>query len=280
MCPAIDDILSIDRIGMRDGRMAPAVAQIFRLVAELRRRKFDSAVDCHGFRETNLLSWLSGAPYRLGLKRFDQSFLGFCFNQPPVIEDKTLHASESFLRIAERLAPATIRTPASRDRTLVIPAEEERWAMDHLPPSPFVALFVDAPVPERVWPLNRFAALADYITNSLGGSVVVLGASGEVSRIFNDRVCVLSNLSIARLAAVIARAVLLVSNDTGPMHLGPALQIPTLGIFSVGLPEHFRPMGPRDRYVQGNPIETVSLREVIDAADQIWRTSGRQDPRC
>src|SRR5262249_26424635 len=79
MCPAIDEVLSVDRIGMRDGRPIDAVARIFQLVKDLRRRKFDAAVDCHGFRETNLLSWFSGAPLRLGLKRFDQSFLGFCF---------------------------------------------------------------------------------------------------------------------------------------------------------------------------------------------------------
>jgi len=280
MCPAIDEVLSIDRIGMRDGRRVPAVAQIFQLVMDLRRRKFEAAVDCHGFRETNLLSWFSGAPYRLGLKRFDQAFLGFCFNQPPVIEDKTLHASESFFRIAERLAPAARQTKTPRGPSLVVPAEEDRWAMEHVPSSPFVALFVDAPVPDRVWPLDRFAALASYIMNSLRSSVVILGASAEASQIFSDRALTLPNLSISRLAAVIARAALLVSNDTGPMHLGPGLGTPTLAIFSVGLPQHFRPMGPRDRYVQGNPIETVSLDEVIDVASQIWHSSGRQDPRC
>lgn len=278
MCPAIDDVLSIDRIGMRDGRMRPAVSQILGLVTDLRRRKFDAAVDCHGFRETSLLSRFSGAPYRLGLKRFDQSFLGFCFNQPPVIEDKALHASESFLRIAQRIAPVPTETQAGS--SLVVPADADCWAMERLPPSPFVALFIDAPVPQRVWPLDRFAALSDYLMNNFGSSVVILGDSDQAHRVFSDRVRVLSGLSIPRLAAVIARASMLVSNDTGPMHLGPALGVPTLAIFSVGLPQHFRPTGPRDRYVRGNPIEKVTLSEVIAAANQIWRPSGRQDPRC
>ena len=84
---------------MRDGPAWRAIAGILRLLRDLRRRRFDATSSTvHGFRETNLLTWWSGAPERWGLKRFDQSFFGFCFNRPPVVEDKSLHASESFIR--------------------------------------------------------------------------------------------------------------------------------------------------------------------------------------
>src|SRR5262249_8892959 len=108
----------------------------------------------------------------------------------------------------------------------------------------------------------------------------LVGDLDQASGISSARVRVMTGLSVSRLAAVIARATLLVSNDTGPMHLGPALGVPTLAIFSVGLPQHFRPTGPRDHYVQGNPIEEVTLSEVINAANQIWHSSGHQGPQC
>lgn len=275
MCPAIDEVLTVDRIRMRDGPAWQAVRGMFRLVLDLRRRKFDVAVDFHGFRETSLLAWWSGAPVRWGLKRFDQSFFGFCFNRPPIVEDKNLHASEPFLAIARSVAP--IAVAGTPPRSLAIPPDALQWAKETLPADPFVALFVDAPVPERIWPLEKFARLANHIVKNLGCAVVVLGNS---SHPFGDHVKALSDLSIPRLAAVISRARMLVSNDTGPMHLGPALGIPTVGIFSVGIPTHFRPTGSLDQYVQGNPIEKVELDEVITATNQVWEVIGRQDPQC
>ena len=275
MCPAIDEIIAVDRLRMRDGSWWQALAGIARLISNLRRRGFDAVIDCHGFRETNLLARCSGAPERWGLKRFDQSFLGFCFNRPPVIEDKSLHASESFLRLIRSFAP--LDNAVSPEAALVIPGEALRWAAENIPPSPFAALFVDAPVRERIWPLDRFAALAAHVVKN-HGSVVVIGRNADLLETMAG-VRVLSNLSIPSLAAVISRAGILVSNDTGPMHLGPILGVPTIAIFSVGIPTHFRPTGPFDRYFQGNPIEAVGVNEVVAAVNEVWESIDRPDLR-
>jgi ADP-heptose:LPS heptosyltransferase len=68
---------------------------------------------------------------------------------------------------------------------------------------------------------------------------------------------------------------LLISNDTGPMHIGPAIGVRTLGLFSVGYPEHFRPIGPADRFLRGNPIDTICVEEVIKTVEEMWVTAGR-----
>lgn len=277
MCPAIDQVLTVDRVRMRDGPFWRAVAGMFRLAMDLRRRRFDKVIDCHGFRETNLLTWWSGAPQRWGLKRFDQSFFGFCFNQPPVLEDKSLHAFESFARLVQGVAPVSNSIVPSA--SIEIPPDALEWSRINLPSGRFVVLFVDAPVKERIWPLDRFARLADHIVTNLDRSVVVVGNSRQALNHFGPGVRVFSDLSIARLAAVIASASMLVSNDTGPMHLGPALNVPTIGIFSVGIPTHFRPTGAGDRYVQGNPIEKVGVEEVVEAVNLVWTANDRQDPQ-
>jgi ADP-heptose:LPS heptosyltransferase len=278
MCPAIDEVIGVDRIEMRDGYPWHAVARILRLISDVRRRRFDAVIDFHGFRETSLLAWWSNAPQRWGLKRFDQSFLAFCFNRPPIVEDKSLHASESFLRLVRGFAPAASSTPVHQP--LIIPPEASRWAEANLPASPFVVLFTDAPVPERVWPLPRFASLAEEIVRKRSGSVVVVAKNkDEAMKGFPPGVRVFGGLSIQQLCAVISKARMLVSNDTGPMHLGPALNVPTVGIFSVGIPTHFRPTGAADRVVQGNPIESVGVDEVLSAVDQAWESTYLRDLR-
>jgi len=269
MCPAVDEVITMDRLGMRDGSTWGAVRGIWRMTQGLRRRKFDLAIDCHGFRETNLIAWRSGATRRLGLKRFDQSFLNFCFNLPPVKEDKSLHVSQMFLRLVQGIAPSASLS-AVTSPALVIPPAALAWAKENLPASPYAVLNIDAPVPERVWPEDRFAALAQQIVRDLGTSVVVISGSRRVSQNFGEGVRTLSGLSIPNLAATIGSARMLVSNDTGPMHLGPALRVPTLGLFSVGIPQHFCPTGPHDRIVYKNPIEQITVGEVVDAVKGLW----------
>ena len=130
-------------------------------------------------------------------------------------------------------------------------------------------LNVDAPVKERIWPLDRFVGLADYLAKKNRGEVLLVAGSQQSVPALPARVRVLSNLTIPQLAATIAAARILVSNDTGPMHLGPALGTPTVGIFSVGLPIHFRPTGRCDTYVQGNPIESIELSQVVEAVERV-----------
>src|SRR5207249_11075465 len=103
LCPAVDETFAVDRVAMRDGSRSAALRDMTRLVREVRRRRFDLVIDFHSFRETNLLTWLSGAPVRIGMKRYKAPYLNFCFNRPPVIEDKSLHVAAMFEKAVETI---------------------------------------------------------------------------------------------------------------------------------------------------------------------------------
>jgi len=282
MCPAIDDIIAVDRIAMRDGSRLASLKSMRAVIREVRHRRFDLAIDFHGFRETNLLTWLSGSSKRMGLKRFDQSFLNFCFNLPPVLEDKSIHASEVFMKVAERFGVRKSSTASA----LVVPESARQWVRSTLGSRPYAALYVDAPTTKRIWPPEHFAALADYLAIQCGLQVVLISGN-EGSQLLKriqevsssvERIRAFSNLTIPQLAAVVQTADIWISNDTGPMHLGPILGVPTLGLFSIGLPEHFRPTGPNDKYIQADPIERITVAEVIDNVEKL-RSKERPDPR-
>jgi ADP-heptose:LPS heptosyltransferase len=269
MCPYIDEVMPVNRLAMRDGPLLPSIRAITNLIGDVRRRRFDLVIDFLSFRETNLLTWISGAAYRLGMKRHDRSYLSFCFNRPPVVEDKALHVADMFQRIVTAVVGNLTEAPPPCP--LVVSDSARAWAIENAPELPIVSLYVGAPVPERRWPADGFARVAGFAIERLGASVVVLAGEPE-SEIAEsvralcrrpEKVSVFSRLAIPQLAALIARSRLLVSNDTGPMHLGPALGIPTLGIFSVGYPEHFRPLGEHSRFVRANPIGNVSAELVM-----------------
>jgi len=283
MCPAIDEIIAVDRIAMRDGSRLASLGSMRDVIKEVRHRHFDLAIDFHGFRETNLLTWLSRSPKRLGLKRFDQSFLGFCFNLPPVLEDKRIHVAEVFMNVVERFG---IRRPLSVASSLVVPESSQQWVRSTLGSRPYAALYVDAPTSKRIWPPEQFAVLADHLAIHCGLEVVLIsGIEGsplltriQKVSIAGEHIRAFSNLTIPQLAAVVQTAEIWISNDTGPMHLGPALGVPTLGLFSIGLPEHFKPTGPLDRYVLANPIERITANEVIDNVEKLL-SKVRPDPQ-
>ena len=280
LCPTIDDVLAVDRIAMRDGPILNALKEMTELVRTVRERKFDVVIDFHSFRETNLLTWLSKAGVRIGLKRHNASYLGFCFNRLPVPEDKTLHVGQMFERVVKASLPMVEKQQSSRRPQIQVPDELRAWADCIHPNRSRLVLYIDAPVRERIWPPERFAALADFAVEQLGALPLVISSkqgrdlAKEVERSSEHPTSIgfFTDLSIPQVAALIASSRLLVSNDTGPMHIGPAVGVQTLGLFSVGYPEHFRPLGPNDRFLRASPIEKIETREVIVAVEEMWAT--------
>jgi ADP-heptose:LPS heptosyltransferase len=278
LCPAVDDVISLNRIALRDGPIRGAIFEMGRLVRDIRRRRFDLVVDFHSFRETNLLAWLSGAPKRAALKRHNAPYLSFCFNLPLVAEDKSIHVREMFHRVVAGIAGDL---PPLTGRALAVPHEMKHWAEQAMPAGGRLVLYIDAPVQERMWPAEYFAKLADFAIEKFGARVAVI--SSPEGRQLVERLQVASrhakelslfvDVSLPQLAALIASSRLLVSNDTGPMHLGPALGVPTLALFSVGYPEHFSPTGPSDRFLRENPIDRIEVNKVIEATEQMWATA-------
>jgi len=278
LCPAIDEVIAVDRVAMRDGPVWKAIERMTGLVRDLRRRKFDLLVDFHSFRETNLLAGLSGATTRIAMKRHRAPYWGFCFNQPPVPEDKSLHVSAMFERVVAsvpRSNPSpSVGTIYDRPDPPLLRIPNRVRDMERL------VLFVDAPVRDRIWPPECFASVADFAVERLGARVVAVSSSNgadlaqrvrKATR-YPEHVSIQTDLSLPQLAGTIASARLLVSNDTGPMHIGPAVGVTTLGLFSVGFPEHFRPVGPNDRFLRGLPIEAIKTGEVIANVEQMWTT--------
>jgi lipopolysaccharide heptosyltransferase I len=272
LCPHIDEVLSVDRLAIRDGPAWRALSQMRSLIRDVRRRRFDLVVDFHSFRETNLLAWLSGAPVRIGMKRYKAPFLGFCFNSPPVIEDKSLHVAEMFQKVVAAVPAKSGFSQPDRSRGVLgrLSIEKAREKT--------VVLYVDAPVPERIWPPEKFAEIADFASERLGAAVIVISSSERAeltSRIKTavrnrEKLKVFTDLDLKQLSATIASGHLLVSNDTGPMHIGPAVGVPTVGLFSVGYPEHFRPTGEHDRFLRGNPIQAIETSDVVKVIGEIW----------
>ena len=109
--------------------------------------------------------------------------------------------------------------------------------------------------PRRCWPAERFAALGDLLAQA-GFHIVVNGAAEEAKRVdavlgamHRPAIGLAGKLGIGGLCALLARARLLVSNDTGPLHLALALGVPSVGIFWLSNLVEGMPLRPSTLHV-------------------------------
>lgn len=134
-----------------------------------------------------------------------------------------------------------------------------RWLGELDGPGRLVGLFPGANAPARRWPTDRFGALARTLL-ARGDRVVVLGGPGE--RDFTGAVAAAApgavdlggRTTLADFAAVLSVLDLLVTNDTGPMHLAGAVGTPTVSLWGSSSPDEVRQTGAPDFGVTGPPL--------------------------
>ena len=273
---AADDVLVVDRVALRDGFAPLSIMRVVGVVQEARRRKFDFVIDLHSLSETNLLGFLSGAPRRLFSRRPGRSldFLSNFRPQAPA-EDLAKHAVERYLDV---LAPLKIGE-VSRVPRLPLKDEAER-SVDQLfrkakvgQGAPVVGVFPGAGHPSRRWPLERFGELARRLADTDGLHTALfigpeeLQQAKQIRAAFpKDSTTPIERLDIPQLASALARISVLVSNDTGPVHIAAAVGTPTVVLVGRDGPNGYEPVGRGHRSIFRAPIESITVAEVYEAA--------------
>jgi ADP-heptose:LPS heptosyltransferase len=272
-----DEILSVDRVGLRDGTKVISLVRVFKLVKQVRRSQFDFVIDLHSLSETNLLGFFSGAPTRLFSRRPPRSldFLSNFYPRPPVEEDpRKRHLIDRYLDV---LLPLGVKDAASephlRTRSHDDAAVEAllRKAKANAG-TPLVGLFPGAGHPTRRWPLEKFAELADYLIRNDGVRVLLFlgpeeaSLAREMRAAFPTGTVILDKLTIPQLAAAQARLAVFVSNDTGPMHIAAAVGTPVVVLLNKRAPASYLPRGERHRFISEPMIADISVEEVYTAA--------------
>ena len=265
--------LVVDRVALRDGPKLVSIGRILNLVKKVRQQKFDFVIDLHSLSETNLLGFLSGAPKRLYSRRPGRSldFLGN-FNPRPSVEadHRTRHLIDRYLDVliplgvtnAERLP--RLRTRPDDDAAIDKLLKKEKADAG----APLIGLFPGAGHPSRRWPLERFAELAEYLSRNDGVRPIAFAGPEErpliaqMKSLFPRSTIIFDKLTIPQLAAAQARLAVLVSNDTGPMHIAAAVGTPVVLLLDRRAPESYIPPGDHHRVIYSATIPEISIEEV------------------
>jgi heptosyltransferase I len=237
----------ISRLHLFD-RRGPVRRQLA-LAAELRAARYDLVFDLQGLLRTGLMTWMTGAPLRVGLETTREGSRYACHTLLPGT-GRDVAAHERYWQVAEALGMGS----GPRTAELAIPEETRRtvstW-LAHLP-RPLLAIHSGAKWETKRWPPERFADVACRFVAETGGGCVLVGGPTEVdlARAVLDRmphgspvVNLAGRSSLKELAVVLETAGLVLSNDSGPMHLGAAMGTPVVGVFTCTDPILSGPAG-------------------------------------
>ena len=266
-----DEKIAVDRVKLRDSGKLWSIGEIIKLSREVRRRRFDFIIDLHSLSETNLLGFFSGAKRRLYINRENRSldFLGN-FNPKPPPEDKSKHATDRYLDVLQPLSIENpkrfvqISPPLFAQETI-----ENLWREKELAEKKIIGLFPGAGHPSRRWKLENFAELAERFQQLEDlQTVVFLGPEekelrGEVEMLFPAETVIVDNLTLSQLAAAMSRLDVLISNDTGAMHVGALVGTRIVLLLDERAPKQYLPLTEKLCVINDKKLDEINVGEVF-----------------
>jgi heptosyltransferase I len=241
--PAVDEILIFDRArgnaAFRDARRA------------LAERPFDVVLDLQTYFKAGLLTRLTRSPVKLGYDRARAKDLNWLFTMHRLPPRPTRHIGEEYLEFLEVLG---------------VPSEPVEWGLGPWPDErewqrefvarfdrPIVPLVIGSSKPEKDWLPERWAALSDALYADFGLQPVLVGARSTREAATERAILELArhrphsalDSGLRRLVAILDAAALVVSLDTGPLHVAVALDRPVVSLIGYTDP---RRTGPFRRF--------------------------------
>jgi len=247
----------------RDPRKAgQALKEIKEFLKSLRDRPYDLVIDFHGLFKSALIVLISGGRRKLGYDSM-QELSGLFLNEK-IPEDMGKHAVDRYLDFLRYLkAPETqpeFFVPISEENKKRVEELLEKSGLDR--GERFVAVSPMALWETKLWEDEKFAKLCDRITGELGVKVVLTGSeeggmNRRIQSLMTKPSINLGGMTTLRdLACVYRASLLLITTDSGPMHIAVAVATPVIALFGPTSPSRTGPYG------EGN----IVIRKEMDCS--------------
>ena len=261
--PAAEITLLAGPVGAQAGRLNPDIADVLvyeapwmdpwrelpqdpgreqRVIAEIRRRRYDAAVIFTSFRQSPLpsayLCYLAGIPLRLAASIDGPGSLLTTRHRHP---DTMMHEVERGLDLVAAVGMETDEL----DLVLRVPEEARAEAAGTVAglAGPVIVLHPGCSMPARTYPWEMFADVADLLVDQLGATVLFTGSRGERdlverirARMRREAIDLSGAVPFPTFCGLIQLADLVVTNNTGPMHVAAAVKTPVVALFALTNP--------------------------------------------
>lgn len=247
-CPFIDEIIVIDE---KRAHFWPWSKLM--LISELKCRAFDVAFVLHRSATRGMLVFLSGIPARVGYCK-----ARFLMTNPVNYEEEGGHRSDLYLNVLRAFG-----LPIKDRNCRLSVSPDDREALDKIllskgisPDERFVVLHTAGNWGLKRWPAAYFASLIQGIHEQYHVKVLLSGAGAEAEycRSINQQahhqgIVIAGETSLGESLALYQRAAVVISSDSGPLHLANSVGAKVIGIYGPTRPEITGPRGTQDALV-------------------------------
>ena len=287
--PFLDEVIIYDKFGKHHGWLATITFAL-----GLRKKKFDLALVLHGTNRAHIICHLAGIPERVGWNRKK----GFLLTNRVFYSKREgkKHEIEYVFEIVEAAGIPITSTKLLLSIPEKIQFETKKRLIEYGFTSGFFAIHSGASSPSKKWPIEKFSQLIDFLHEKKKLPFVIVGGTeeeklGEI--LVRGRETFVKDctgiLSVSELAALLKESLVLISNDSGPVHVACAVGTPVISIFgrkktNLG-PNVWGPVGDKSVVLQhdvGCPVcladeceknfaclEAVRVDEVIESIEHL-----------
>ena len=247
----IDRLIEIDTRSWRKQLLRASTREtVAARLSALRSERLDVALDMQGLLKSGVVAMASGAPRRVG---FETSALrepaSRVFLNEQVEVDPAQHVIEKNLALVKHLG---VDTSGPYEFPIVVPDDDMRDVESRLPSGPFAIINPGGGWWTKMWPAERFGALADQVMEEQGLVSLVTYGPGEeelAQTVVNSSrhdAAIAFPTSLIQFVALTRRASLFVGGDTGPLHIAAASGTPIVGIYGPTSPLRNGPFAEAD----------------------------------
>ena len=275
--PYVDEILVDDRQGGHKNLFG-----FLRLVREIRLKKFDLAIIFHTKRRYNLACCMAGIPCRLGYKN---NKFGFLLTHPlkDVRPQGAKHEAQYCLEVLKAIGIE------AKNLDLFVPSQKEaedwsaQWMRENnLRSNEIIVIHPGSSDIAKCWPPENFARLMDRLAERYALKIILIGSAQTMpvaaailrqTREQSQFLNLTGKTSLAQTVSLLRRARLLISNDSGPVHVAAGVGTSVISLFLRNQPginaERWKPLGARSFILSNSPV-SFSVENVLELTERIF----------
>lgn len=253
--PHLDAVI-VARSPHARGRLRADIA----LIRRLRRERYDLAIDFHGGPRSSLLTWLCGAPTRIGYEVPGRSWM----YTTRVPRPRALRPRHSVVSQWDVLLPLGILPPDPEIDATEMPGDADAAAVvarrlvdaGIQADNPVIVVHVSAGNPFRRWPAASFIDLVCRLaskdpkrriiltsgpSDAAAAAAIAQDARARLGARHRQAIAECGEFDLAELRALVERASLYVGGDSGPLHIAGTTGVPIVGLYGPTLPVRSQP---------------------------------------
>ncbi len=264
--PAITNVIAFDR--NRGG-----FRELSRFIRALRAEEYDAVIDLQGLLRSGLMTFFCRAGRKIGFENAREG-AGFFYNEKIRVPEPDMHAVDRYLLTPDAFAVAAPETPRF---DIAVNGADLAEAVRILKGAgidegdDFAAIAPSARWITKRWEAEKFARLASALKERTGLKYIFIGSADEASvmsgleDIVGRESLAFGKTSLKGLAALLGKARLMVTNDSGPMHVAAAMRTKVLAIFGPTVARRTGPYGRGHRVItSGAACSPCLMRECPD----------------